>query len=162
MMSTRLFGEVLGYDFWGIPAETIMQASLDCYNSHKHWLDVLSKHKDKRLRDITAWFVGLAKRSKLEPMEYVLDQLIGTGDDGIDSEYDDLLLPKAKPRASSSSPFKSYYFSSERYDKHTDTYLTLLGQLSTLRHRLRQWKPLQALYISDLVEFVDLHRCRPD
>jgi DNA helicase-2/ATP-dependent DNA helicase PcrA len=152
-----LFGEVLGYDFWDIPSETLVQVSLACYDGHKHWLDVLSKHTDERLRAITAWFMSLARRSRLEPMEYVLDQLIGTGDDGVDSEYDDLLLPKAKA-GRFTSPFKAYYFSRERYDGHTDTYLTLLGQLSTLRYRLRQWKPLQALYISDLVEFADLHK----
>jgi DNA helicase-2/ATP-dependent DNA helicase PcrA len=152
-----LFGEVLGYDFWGIPAETLVQVSLACYDGHKHWLDVLSKHEDKRLRDITAWFAALARRSRLEPMEYVLDRLIGTGDDGIDSEYDDLLLPTGSPDKFV-SPFKAYYFSGERYDRQTDTYLTLLGHLSTLRYRLRQWKPLQTLYVSDLVEFAALHK----
>jgi ATP-dependent DNA helicase UvrD/PcrA len=152
-----LFGQVLGYDFWDIPAETLTRVSLDCYNSHKRWLEVLSGHKDKRLRDITAWFAGLARRSKLEPMEYLLDQLIGAGDDGVDSEYDDLLLPKPGASGGFVSPLRAYYFSPERYEQATDTYLTLLGQLSTLRHRLRQWKPLQALYINDLVEFAGLH-----
>lgn len=150
-----LFGEVLGYDFWGISPETLMRASLDCYNSHRHWLDVLSKNKDKRLGEITAWFAGLSKRSALEPMEYLLDQLIGSGE-GVDSEYDDLLLPKAKTDRFA-SPLRAYYFGPERYEQATDTYLTLLGQLSTLRHRLRQWKPNQALYIKDLVEFASLH-----
>jgi DNA helicase-2/ATP-dependent DNA helicase PcrA len=151
-----LLGEVLGYDFWDIPAETLLQVSLDCYNKHKHWLEVLASHKDKRLRGITKWFVELSKRSPLEPMEYMLDQLIGAGNDGIDSEYDDLLLPKAK-KAGFVSPLRSYYFSPKRYEQSTDTYLALLGQLSTLRHRLRQWKPAKALYIKDLVEFAQLH-----
>ncbi|HVI60947.1 MAG TPA: ATP-dependent DNA helicase [Candidatus Saccharimonadales bacterium] len=151
-----LFGEVLGYDFWNIPADTLLQVSLDCYNSHRHWLDVLAKHKDKRLRDITAWFLALAKRARLEPMEYVLDQLIGEGS-GIDSEYDELRLPRAKA-AKFISPLRQYYFSPERYEQATDTYLTLLGQLSTLRHRLRQWQPHRTLYISDLVEFAALHQ----
>ncbi|HVX57678.1 MAG TPA: ATP-dependent DNA helicase [Candidatus Saccharimonadales bacterium] len=151
-----LFGEVLGYDFWGVPADTLVQISLDCYNAHKHWLDVLSRHQDGRLRDIASWFATLAKRSRLEPMEYVLDQLVGVGGDSIDSGYDDLLLPKAK-NEKFVSPLRAYYFSSERYDQHTDTYLTLLGQLATLRHRLRQWKPNRTLYIADLVEFARLH-----
>ncbi len=151
-----LFGEVLGYDFWGLPTETLMQVSLECYNSHKHWLEVLSKHKDKKLWEICSWFVTLSKRAKLEPMEYLLDQLIGAGDSGVDSEYDDLLLPKSA-REKFVSPLRAYYFSPERYEQATDTYLALLGQLSTLRHRLRQWKPLQALYIKDLVEFAGLH-----
>lgn len=151
-----LFGEVLSYDFWELPPETLLQVSLDCYEKHRHWLDVLSRHQDKRLSAITAWFAALAKRSRLEPMEYVLDQLVGAGEDGVDSEYDDLLLPKARADKFV-SPFRTYYFNEERYDGHTDTYLMLLGQLATLRHRLRQWKPLTTLYIGDLVEFARLH-----
>jgi DNA helicase-2/ATP-dependent DNA helicase PcrA len=151
-----LFGEVLGYDFWNIPAETLVEVSLNCYNSHKHWLEVLLKHKDKQLRAITAWFVALFKSSQLEPMEYLLDQLIGSGGDGVDSEYDDLLLPRSKADKFV-SPLRAYYFNPERYEQSTESYLTLLGQLSTLRHRLRQWKPAKALYIKDLVEFAQLH-----
>jgi DNA helicase-2/ATP-dependent DNA helicase PcrA len=150
-----LFGQVLGYDFWGLSPEILMQVSLECYNKHKHWLEVLSGHKE--LRNLTSWFVRLAKRSTLEPMEYILDQLIGTGQDGIDSEYDDLLLPK-EDKEKLISPLRSYYFSPEHYEQATDTYLALLGQLSTLRQRLRQWKPTQTLYIKDLVEFSELHQ----
>src|SRR6185312_8588971 len=43
------------------------------------------------------------------------------------------------------------------HERATDTYLTLLGQLSTLRQRLRQWKPHRMLYIKDVVEFAQLH-----
>jgi DNA helicase-2/ATP-dependent DNA helicase PcrA len=119
-------------------------------------MEVLSTHKNERLREIASWFLGLAKRSRLEPMEYVLDQLIGSGEGGIDSEYDDLQLPKAS-KTDFVSPLRAYYFGPERYEQATDTYLLLLGQLSTLRYRLRQWKPLQTLYIGDLVEFARLH-----
>ncbi len=154
--ANNLLGEVLGYDFWNIPPETLLDLSLEAYNRHKHWLDLLVKHKDKNLREITNWCVGLAKRSRLEPMEYMLDQLIGTGEGGVNSEYDDLMLPLAK-RSGFVSPLRSYYFGRERYEQATETYLALLGQLSTLRGRLRQWKPNRALYIKDLVEFADLH-----
>lgn len=152
-----LFGEVLGYDFWSISSETLLQVSLKAYAQHKHWLDVLATHTDKQVRDIAAWFVRLAKRSSLEPMEYIIDELVGAGDDGIDSEYDDLLLPAAKTEKFL-SPLRQYYFNPARYEAAPDTYLTLLGQLSTLRHRLRQWQPHRTLYIKDLVAFADLHR----
>ncbi len=152
-----LFSEVLGYDFWAVSAETLVQLSLDSYNKHEHWLKALAKHKDKKLLTISAWFIGLSKRGALEPMEYLLDQLIGAGHDGVDSEYDELLLPQSKPEQFV-SPLRAYYFSAERYEESTDTYLTLLGQLSTLRQRLRQWKPNKALYIKDLVEFAELHQ----
>jgi DNA helicase-2/ATP-dependent DNA helicase PcrA len=135
-----LFGQVLGYDFWAVPPDALTQVSLDCYDKHKHWLEILSRHKDTRLREITGWFVGLAKRAKLEPMEYLLDQLIGSGEQ------------------ESLSPLRAHYFSRENYEGGTETYLTLLGQLSTLRQRLRQWKPRQTLFIKDLMEFTSLHR----
>ena len=151
-----LLGQVLGYDFWGIPAETLLQVSLDCYDRHKHWLECLSAHKDKRLRAIVAWLMRLAKRSQLEPLEYIIDELVGSSEDGIDSEYDDLLLPRSKAERFV-SPLRRYYFSPERYEEATDTYLTLLGQLATLRHSLRQWQPHRTLYAKDLVEFAELH-----
>jgi DNA helicase-2/ATP-dependent DNA helicase PcrA len=151
-----LISQVLGYDFWNIPAEELLQISLDCYNRHTHWLPVLAKHKNKHIRATTAWFMELARQSPLEPLEYMLDHLMGGAAGGIDSEYDDLLLPKRR-ESGFVSPMRAFYFSPERYEHSTDAYLTLLGQLSTLRQRLRQWQPNKALYLKDLVQFVELH-----
>ncbi len=153
----NLFSQVLGYDFWGISNEQLIKLSLECYNEHLHWLPVLNSQKDKNLKQITRWFVRLAKRSRLEPMEYMLDQLLGAAKKGTDSEYDDLLLPEAKDNKFI-SPMRQYYFNSKRYEQATDTYLALLGQLSTLRHRLRLWKPNRTIYIKDLIEFTRLHQ----
>jgi DNA helicase-2/ATP-dependent DNA helicase PcrA len=152
-----LISQVLSYDFWNIPSETLVHLGLDTYNSHKHWLENLVSHKDKRLQAVAGWFVDLAKRSSLEPMEYMLDQLVGTTPDGVDSEYDDAVLPKAKA-GKFISPLRQYYFPPERYEEATDSYLMLLGQLSTVRQRLRQWQPNRTLRIKDYIEFVELHR----
>lgn len=152
-----LIGEVLGYDFWQLSGEDILKISLECYNKNLHWLPVLLKQPDKKLREITVWFMDLAKHSSYEPLEYMLDKLIGGVADGVDSEYDDLALP-VKYESSFASPLRSFYFNPARYEQATDLYLELLGQLSSLRQRLRQWKPNQALYIKDFVEFAKLHR----
>lgn len=151
-----LISQVLGYEFWGIPAEEVLTFSLDCYKSHKHWLELLPRHKNAALRTITSWLIDLAKHSSIEPLEYMLDRLLGAEAEGVDSADDELLPPQ---RGSGfTSPMRQYYFSSERYEAGTDGYLALLGQLSTLRQRLRQWKPATALYLKDLVEFAELHR----
>ena len=152
-----LMSLVLGYDFWELPSELLVQLSLDTYKSHKHWLETLTNHSDARLKEITAWFIGLAKRSSLEPMEYMLDQLVGTTADSVDSEYDDALLPKPKPDKFV-SPLREYYFKQQRYEEATASYLTLLGQLSTLRQRLRQWQPNKTLRIRSFIDFCQLHR----
>lgn len=152
-----LISQVLSYDFWELPSETIVQLSLDTYKSHKHWLDTLTEHKDEQLRKITDWFIELAKRSELEPMEYMLDQLVGTTADSVDSEYDDAVLPRPTTEKFI-SPLREYYFKPDRYEEATASYLTLLGQLSTLRQRLRQWQPNRTLRIRDFIEFCELHR----
>lgn len=151
-----LISEVLGYDFWNIQPEELLEISLSCYQSHKHWLQVLPMRKDKTICSITAWFMDLAKHSRLEPLEYVLDELMGALPEGADSEYEEL-GQVARPKQKFASPMRAYYFNEENYEQATDAYLTLLGQLSTLRQRLRQWKPNQALYVKDLVEFARLH-----
>ncbi len=152
-----LFGQVLGYDFWGLPSEMLIDVSLECYKKHRHWLDILAKHKNPRIKAIMAWFVDLAKRSRLEPMEYMLDRLVGGTISGVDSEFDRIELP-AEKKAKFTSPFKDYYFDTRRYEQSTESYLTLLGQLSTLRHRLRQWQPNRALRVKDLTEFIQLNQ----
>ncbi len=152
-----LFGQVLSYDFWGIDPLLLIDISLECYKKHRHWLDVLAKHKNPQIKAITGWFSDLAKRSRLEPMEYMIDRLVGGSINGIDNEFDRIELPAEKP-SSFISPFREYYFSSERYEKTTESYLNLLGQLSSLRNNLRQWRPNQALRINDLCEFIELSR----
>jgi DNA helicase-2/ATP-dependent DNA helicase PcrA len=151
-----LLSQVLGYDFWNIEAEVLLEISMDCYNTNKRWLYTAAKHEDEKVSGIANWFMRLAKKSSTEPMEYVLDQLTGVIDDGIDSEFDELVLPDQKVD-SFISPLREFYFSAQHYEQATDSYLAFLGQLSTLRHRLRHWKPHQALYIKDLVEFAQLH-----
>jgi DNA helicase-2/ATP-dependent DNA helicase PcrA len=143
-----LISQVLSYDFWLIPPEDLMEISLDCYNKHKHWLPVLTKHKNKQLSATASWFIELSKKSKIEPMEYMLDQLIGTTSDEEDSQ---------KTKLKFVSPMRGHYFNQEQYEQATEAYLTLLGQLSTLRHRLRQWKPNRTIYVHDLAEFSELH-----
>lgn len=152
-----LMAEVLGYDFWNIPAEILLKISLDCYDRNRRWLPTVAEHAYSPLREITAWLIQLARRSSLEPLEYMLDNMVGSEPGGIDSEFDDLLLPKGR-QTGFISPLRAYYFTAERYEQATDAYLTLLGQLSTLRQRLRQWQPNRALYLKDLVEFANLHQ----
>lgn len=146
-----LISEVLGYDFWNIDESKLLQVSMTCYDGHKHWLPVITEHKDKTISSIARWFLRLSKKSKLEPLEYILDQFIG---DESRPPEDDIATSNNHGFV---SPMRSTYFSTDNYEHKTDEYLTLLGQLSTLRQRLRQWKPTQTLYVKDLVEFVDLH-----
>jgi DNA helicase-2/ATP-dependent DNA helicase PcrA len=153
----ELLSKVLSYDFWGIDSAALIKTSLQAYDEHMHWLEILCGSSGDLTNKIAGWFIALAKKSELEPLEYVLDQFMGGISDGTGSEFDDLLLPSNVSANSFISPMREFYFNPERYEKATDAYLTLLGQLSTLRNRLRQWKPAQTLYVKDLVEFAGLY-----
>ncbi|HEY9715484.1 MAG TPA: ATP-dependent helicase, partial [Chroococcales cyanobacterium] len=154
----QLLSEVLSYDFWGIDSDELVKLSIDCYDRHTHWLAAASKHKNTAIRNITNWFVELASHATTEPLEYMLDHLLGGLLDGFDSEYDDIGLPSKSNVKEFVSPMREYYFGRARYEESTDGYLTLLGQLSTLRQHLREWMPYQTLRVHDLVTFTELHQ----
>lgn len=151
-----LLSQILGYDFWQMDNQQLLEISLDCYDKNQHWLPTVLIHKDSHIKQIGEWFNALSKRSHTEPLEYLLDELIGGISDGIDNEYDNLML-STNNKTKFQSPLKHFYFNQERYEQSTDSYLSLLGQLSTLRQRLRQWKPNKAIYAEDLVNFYELH-----
>ncbi len=149
--------EILGYEFWAINLESILKLSLTCYDQRQHWLEVALKSTDPKVKKLVEWFLSLAKVSQTEPLEYLLDRLIGNMLEANDDEFDDLLLPQSKNIKQFISPFKQYYFNEQNFNKTTASYLTILGQLSTLRDKLRIYKANQTIFISDLIEYIDLH-----
>lgn len=133
--------EVLSYDFWKLPNDLLIQTSTDIYKKHTHWLTYCVSEANPSITEITNWVVSVAHGSAVEPMEHVLDELIGP----------------AEETEAFHSPIRRSLFTSGALETETEAYLTLLGQLSSLRQRLRQWKPDRLLLISDFVDFVALH-----
>lgn len=153
-----LFGEVLNYEFWGLPVEDLVEISLDAYDQRRHWLPLLLKHKNPQVCSIALWLNILSKSARTQPLEYTLDALSGTPPADTDSQDEDENTKSSKRDKGFVSPFMEYYFGDGQLDNHTDDYLAHLGQLSALRQHLRSWKPGTMLYVADLVEFVRLHR----
>lgn len=139
----ELLSHVLAYEFFGIDPVELINVSLNCYDHHEHWLSELLKSKNQKIKSIVLWFNQLAEASTLEPLEYILDQLMGED---------------KPPKDGFNSPMRQFHFSSKRYRDTTDRYLELLGQIATLRQRLRQWQPNSFLRADDLVNFADLHK----
>lgn len=149
-----LLSEVLGFEFWEIPADELTELSLECYNKNKHWMSLAPTHNNTAIAQTTKWFIRISQHSKLEPLEYILDQFMGVQ---VRESEDEALSSSSKP-SYFVSPLKDYYFNEERFEQSTDTYLALLGQLSTLRQSLRRWKPKQTLFVADFVDFAKLHK----
>lgn len=137
----ELLSEILGYEFWQHDTAELIHLGIAAYNTHQHWLEVIPKQKNTKFTNVCNWFMELSKLYPLEPLEYMLDELIG----------------KPLEKSGFTSPLRDYYFNIEKYENDTDSYLTLLGQLSTLRQRLRSWKPYKTIHLDDFVKFAELH-----
>ncbi len=149
-----LLANVLSYSFWGLKNAELIEISMASYDGHKHWLETILKAKNNRIIEIVNWFIDLSKQSSTQPLEYILDSIIGIDP----AEFSDKLEKSATSVKKFNSPMMSYYFSNLKYEHQTDKYLATLGQLSTIRQKLRQWKPDKTLFIYDLLDYVNLHR----
>ncbi len=139
-----LLAQVLSYDMWSISNQDMVRTSVEVYKAHKSWLAYCMEHDNQQIGAITSWLVSLARKTTTEPLEYILDELLGPTESDADT-------------SNFVSPMRRTLFSDESLDTNTDDYLTLLGQLASLRNSLRQWKPAKLLLAKDLVEFADLH-----
>lgn len=154
-----LWSEVLTFRFWNVPLAEVAKLSMSCYENNQHWLECMLSHKNPQLKNIAAWMLEGVRQSHTQPLEYMLDRLLGNTEAIIDESENGEPVPiHLIEEEKYHSPMREYYFSDDNFDAHTDDYLSLLGQLATLRHRLRAWQPDKTLYIADLVEFVRLQR----
>jgi DNA helicase-2/ATP-dependent DNA helicase PcrA len=156
--------EILTAPFFGIPREMIWEISVAAGARSDHtWLGAMREHKDARVSAIAKWFIELGARSHHEPLERVLDELIGT--DGVllpsdvPYEHEESItpLPATTVLRSFKSPFREYYFGGEARVQNESRYLLFLSSLRVFVGALREYKKGKQLSIDDLVEFTALH-----
>ncbi len=143
-----LLPELLSAEYWGISARDIWQLSLEVNRKKLSWLETMQHHKE--LRHIASGLLALAKRAVYLPLEALLDELVGTTP---------LQLENNKTWT---SPYRSYYFSEEKLSQHPETYLRLLGQLTTLRNAVREYSAeKQQTQLKDFVRFIEAYQQSP-
>ena len=126
--------EILSFPFWELKREDIWQISLAARRGEfgKTWLEVMNESKSEKIQEISKFLIDLGISVQAEPLEQVLDKIIGT--------Y-----------------FKSFYFSPAKFDHARAEYLAFLSSLRVFVNALREYKVGEILSLKDLVEFVDLH-----
>lgn len=134
--------EILSFPFWGLDRKTIWELSATT-EAKTPWLGIMLHHTNLRLRNIAGFFLDLASRAQHEPAEYILDAIIGSHE------------PSAHP--SFVSPFRIYYFNTEKFEHHKAEYLSFLSALQVFVSALREYKQGHYIKIDDLVAFVDMH-----
>lgn len=154
-----LMPELLAHPAWGISTIELWQLSLKAFKDHRLWLEIMLESPGK-LKDLAEWLIVTAHLAQHEPLEIILDRILGTDEfqvahDDIDETYEPF---QSGPPEEFVSPIRAYFFSSDSLHSSASEYMTYLSALTTIRRRLREYRPDDSLQLQDFVEFVELHR----
>jgi DNA helicase-2/ATP-dependent DNA helicase PcrA len=154
----ELLPEILSYDFWGISRVEIWKIAEQVKRENTSWLETMINSESIKIKEIANFLISLSGKSKSTPLEYLLDEIIGsTGFLWEDSEYDDILLPKENPAKDFTSPYKGYYFSKKTFLEDKTKYLDFLTSLRTFIQALREFHSENVLYAKDIIEFEETY-----
>lgn len=158
---------ILSAPVWGISREDIWRVSVAASRrDDRTWLGAMEEDKNEKIREIAAWLMELAVRAPNEPLERILDEILGTEGVLLPVDEDDAHEEAASPypretrvRNSTAwkSPIREYYFGKDARKRAEARYLLFLSSLRVFVGALREYKRGSLLTIHDLVEFADMH-----
>ncbi len=137
--------ELLAHPMYGFSAESIWRLSLAAHRNRLSWLETMMTSAP--FKPLADWLISQAGTIAREPMELVIDRLIGVPTETVGDEI-----------IGFSSPMYGYYFGDDARDQHASSYLDALEALRTVRDHLREYKPDQTLLLPDFLDFIDAHR----
>lgn len=137
---------VLAAEYWGLEPLDIWHISVDAYRSKKLWLEIMLKHKNPTLQHFAEAIPVLARNAGQSSLETMLDQLLGN--QGIELAHN----------ITWHIPYRQAYFNEQRLQSAPQEYFILLGQLTSLRERLREYHPGEALSLRGFITFVDSYQ----
>lgn len=149
---------IMSYPFWNISRKSIWEISVKAYDDRKYWINCMLESPDEKLRSIAEFFLDVSAKSEYEPLEYIINELVGAYVSlAPDNEDDDITEGGKSERSKFASPFKEYYFSRKKFEENCDEYLRFLSSLRVFIQALREYKSGKMTMLSDLVEFADMH-----
>lgn len=155
--AAHLLPEILSYPFWDLDREKVWQLSRKAYKEERPWLECM-KEEGGYLEEIADFFLELSTMAQHEPLERVLDKMVGAKMHiAPDSEDEDLPADKQQ-QEEFTSPFKEYYFAPEKFEEDPVEYLTFLSSLRSFIKSLRQYQKGKVIGLEDLLDFVDTHQ----
>lgn len=140
-----ILSEVLSHKSFGINPEKIWKLSINAYDNHKRWLDIMSSTPEFEL--IYKWLIETASQINDTPLETMLDIIIGKNNN-------DLVVDNEK----FISPFYNFFFSNEKLKNNPNEYLIYLEALRTIRSKLREYRPDQTPTLISFINFISLNR----
>lgn len=156
--------EILSAPFWGIPREEVWRISVAAANrKDRTWLGAMEEHESEHIRTLASWLMELGVRAPHEPLERMLDEMIGSDGTTVSLAEEDaheesaLPFPKEDRAIRFTSPFREFYFGKDARKRAEARYLMFLSSLRVFVGALREFKHGKQLFVHDLVEFADMH-----
>jgi DNA helicase-2/ATP-dependent DNA helicase PcrA len=164
-VADELMPEILSAPFWRIAREDVWRiARAAGERRDRSWLLAMEKDENRQVVDIAKWLIGLGVRAKSEPLERMLDEIIGSdgfqlpGTDAEDHDEDISARPnKGKVKARFKSPLREYYFGADARKRAEAKYLLFLSSLRVFIGALREFRHGSQLFLADMVAFADMH-----
>lgn len=135
----ELLPEMLAHPAWNVEPKDLWRLSLDAYTNRQNWMEVMAT--TPRFAPIHDWLTARASDSTHLGLEPMIDLLIGRSED-----------------ETNESPYFTHFFSTTALNEKPDAYIDCLSALRTIRARLRDHQPSQAITLKDFVSFIELHR----
>ncbi len=141
-----LLAEVISYDFWNVPTETIWELVWQAKKQDQPLTNIALQ--DKRTKNVVLFFLRLKDLVPVASLEEMLDAIIGIG-----QIHEKLKLPMK-------SPFFEHYFGKQSVETDPAAFTQLLSNLNLLRARLRsrQRREGNTTRLADFINFVDENR----
>ncbi len=152
--------EILSFKFWGLKSIDVWKIAEKIKNSPEKisWLEAMLNSENVTIKNISEFIIHLTVISKSTPLEYLIDEIIGTTEFlWEDSEHDDALLVPKQSYTTYTSPFKKYYFNNENFEHNKPFYLDFLFSLRTFIGALREFHQGKVLFISDIIDFINIY-----
>ncbi len=155
----ELLPEILSFSWWNIDRKTIWEISVEARGKSCTWLECMQTHGDKKINEISDFLISLGIASQSEPLERILDLMIGSKTvDLPDSEDDDRNEDTIDILSINGfeSPFREYYFG-KKITEHKGEYISFLSGLRVFIQTLREYKQGSVLKIHDLVDLLAVY-----
>lgn len=154
-----LLPELLAHPAWGIQADELWKLSLDSHRNKQFWLETMLS-REGQFADIAEWLIFSAHLSLHEPLEYIIDHLTGTVENQASNQEREEPSEDAHEATHEGfhSPLRDYYFAHDLLEREPATYVSYLDALSSIRRRIRDYRPEGQLLLRDFIYCLDKYR----
>ena len=125
--------EILAYPFFKLPMLEVIKATSEARKDRKAIFERLTTSENAEIKQVAEWLANLVAKSFTEPLEIMLDYIIG-----------------AAELSGYRSPLLAYYTKDDEYGA-----FNLYENLASLRGKLRKHFGEKSLKLDDLIDLVD-------